>query len=265
MLKQLYPHKRDIRIEFKEKEHEYIVDGSSNGYISVTTVIKLFFPKFDADRIIDNWMKNQYKWKYNKYYGKTKDEIKTEWKEKGNYSASLGTLLHASIENYYNQLNLSIDTMIEKEYNYFLDFHQNINSTLIPFRTEWYIFDEDYQIAGSIDMVYQDHFNKYHIYDWKRTLGLKKQNPFQQGFYPFQELDDSNWNHYSLQLNLYKYILEKKYNIFIESMNLVCLHPSNDTYIIEQVPNLQPLIQKMLNHYYEHRNDFIQQLEKKDI
>jgi len=107
-------------------------------------------------------------------------------------------------------------------------------------------------------MIYIDNNNKYHIYDWKRTLGIKKTNPFKQGFYPFQDMDDVNFNHYSLQLNMYKYILEKNYNIEIESMNLVCLHPSNDSFIIEPVPNLQYRIQRMLDYYILNKNDILQ-------
>jgi hypothetical protein len=252
MLKIINKHTRDSHIQFFEKEHKYVIDGDEN-YISVTTLIKSFFPKFDADGVIHNWMKNPQKWLTNKYYGKTKEEIKQEWKEKGEQSASLGTLLHLSIENYYNQIPQTIESIIEKEYYMFESFHTQISQSLIPYRTEWYVYDTDYNIAGSIDMVYKDNENKYHIYDWKRTVELKKKNPFQQGFYPFQDMEDTNYNHYSLQLNLYKYILEKNYNISIQSMNLVCLHPANQTFIIESVPDIQLRIQKMLQFYKDNK------------
>lgn len=258
MLKSINKHIRDDRILFKELEHEYIIDNSNDKYISVTTLIKSFFPKFNADLIIDNWMNNPQKWIHNKYYGKTKEEIKEEWSSKGSQSASLGTLLHLSIENFYNQTSQTIDPSIEKEYQYFLDFQSNhVLSNLIPYRTEWYIFDEDYKIAGSIDMVFKDNDNKYHIYDWKRTIGIKKNNPFKNGFFPCHDLDDSNYNHYSLQLNLYKFILEKNYDITIESMNLVCLYPSNSSFIIEHVPNLQFKIKLMLDYFQSHLHEII--------
>ena len=40
-----------------------------------------------------------------------------------------------------------------------------------------------------------------------------------------------NYGHYALQLNTYKYILEKRYNKVVKELYLLCLHPNNPTYI----------------------------------
>ena len=40
-------------------------------------------------------------------------------------------------------------------------------------------------------------------------------------------LPDSNFWHYSLQLNIYKAILEEKYGKKVKEVYLVCLHPDN--------------------------------------
>ena len=42
--------------------------------------------KFNANKIIDNMMKSP-NWSKNKYYGKTKEEIKALWKENGQEAA----------------------------------------------------------------------------------------------------------------------------------------------------------------------------------
>ena len=44
----------------------------------------------------------------------------------------------------------------------------------------------------------------------------------------------TNFFHYSLQLNVYKRILEKNYNKKVKEMFLVCLHPENfnNSYLI---------------------------------
>jgi len=245
-----HSHARDERIQFREADHQYIVDGDDHRYISVTTLIKSFFPTFDADRIIDHWMNHPHKIP-EKYAGKTKEEIKQEWAEKGQHSASLGTLLHATIENFYNEVEQTIHEDIKTEFEFFMDFHKTLPEHWIPYRTEWYVFDEDYEVAGSIDMIYKDSLTQtYHIYDWKRTIELKKQNIFQRGFYPCQDMEDVNKNHYSLQLNMYKYILEKKYGICIESMNLICLHPQNLSFHVETVSDIQSKIKIMLEHYH---------------
>ena len=54
-------------------------------------------------------------------------------------------------------------------------------------------------------------------------------------------LPDTNYWHYSLQLNTYKRILEQKYGKKVTDMYLVCLHPnnSNSNYLRLKVPDLQ--------------------------
>jgi hypothetical protein len=51
-------------------------------------------------------------------------------------------------------------------------------------------------------------------------------------------LPNSNYWHYSLQLNMYKRILEKNYNKKIKDMFLVCLHPNNNRFLRIKLKNL---------------------------
>ena len=59
---------------------------------------------------------------------------------------------------------------------------------------------------------------------------------------PVSHLGDTPFSRYCLQQNLYRYILETKYVGLpgpIESMSLVQLHPSLDSYKIIVVPDMQ--------------------------
>ena len=69
MLKSLHSHERDKNIFFEEKGHIYTINGDK-GYTSVTTWLKQFFNKFDAEKIINRMMKSP-KWPESKYYGMT--------------------------------------------------------------------------------------------------------------------------------------------------------------------------------------------------
>ena len=40
---------------------------------------------------------------------------------------------------------------------------------MIPWRSEWVIFDSESKIAGAIDMVYKKKDGTFAIFDWKRT------------------------------------------------------------------------------------------------
>jgi hypothetical protein len=102
-LAKLHPHERDERIEFDEGPHIYYIDGSSEGYISCTTWNHSHFEHFNADKIIDKMMSSSSWQPGNKYYGKTKDEIKAMWDKNRDESASAGTKMHYDIECYYNE------------------------------------------------------------------------------------------------------------------------------------------------------------------
>ena len=100
-------HPRDKSVKFEEKTHVYTIDNEK-GFTSVTSLVHMCFPKFDADKIIDKMM-SSWRWKQNKYYGKTKQEIKDEWKKNGTESANAGTNMHLMIEQFYNDLPISVD------------------------------------------------------------------------------------------------------------------------------------------------------------
>ena len=122
LLKDKNAHNRDKNIVFYEAGHKYLVNGKS-GYRSVTTIVKNAFEKFNADKIIDNMM-NSENWEKNKYFGKTKDEIKTIWKNNGQEAAKMGTAMHAMFEYYYNNIKPEIIKSYEgtKEHSYFMNF-----------------------------------------------------------------------------------------------------------------------------------------------
>lgn len=214
---------RDSRIEFIEESHKYIVDGNPNT-ISVSELISKFFPEFDSK----HWAPIKAKQR-----GITTEEILNEWELKRDEAAQLGTNLHKEIENYYNELPYNDEL---PGFKHFLEFKEKY-STMEKFRTEWRIFDEELMVAGTIDMVYYNSSkDSYYMFDWKRSEKVVDQfgNPLRPDFdYAFGELghlSDNSFNKYSLQLNIYKHILEKRYGIKISSMNLLVLHPNYDTY-----------------------------------
>lgn len=241
MLSIKYPHVRDKNISFQEYGHIYTINGKRD-FKSVTTWVKNHFSKFDSNAVIDKMM-NSPKWTNNKYYGKTKEEIKQEWKTSGDLAANLGTEMHKMFENYYNGIPVSTSGI---EYSYFETFISDFPN-LKPFRSEWMVYDEELHLAGSIDMIFINDDNTLSIYDWKRCKSLDKATNFNQyAFEPISYMPDTNYWHYSLQLNTYKLILERNYGFIIKDMYLICIHPELDsTYQKHEVfpMNMTPLIE----------------------
>ena len=232
-LAKINPHERDAAISFDEGPHIYTINGDSS-FTSVTTWNHSHFKEFDADLIIDKMMKSK-KWPNSKYFGKTKEEIKAGWKKNALSASTAGTKLHYDIECFYNQCHNNNDSV---EYGYFMNFYKQY-SDLKPFRTEWMIWDEALKLAGSIDMVFEDLDGSLLIYDWKRCKEIKKFNNYDSAITPcIEHLPDSNFWHYSLQLNTYKAIIEKNYGRTVSGLYLVCLHPNKDNYRRIKVPDL---------------------------
>jgi hypothetical protein len=220
-------HPRDQFISFEEGPHIYTVCGERGTYTSVTTWNHGHFSKFDADKVIDNMMKGK-NWNdpNYKYYGMTREQIKAMWDKKRDSSAGSGTVMHYDIECYYNNMDVSNDSI---EFRYFKNFVRDFPE-LKPYRTEWMVYYEEMKLSGSIDMVFENPDGTLQIYDWKRVQEIRYEDTFGNKFAETEcigHLPDTNFWHYSLQLNTYKKILEDKYGKKVTALYLVCLHPEN--------------------------------------
>ena len=248
-LAKLNAHPRDARIEFEESTHIYTVDGDSN-YMSVTTWNHHHFPKFDSKKIISqivNSRKHKTDPEY-KYYMMTAEQIEAMWNANRDGASSSGTNMHYDIECYYNQVEVTNDSI---EYAYFRKFLEE-NPHLLPYRTEWMIYHEDLKIAGSVDMVYRNPDGTLLIYDWKRCKEIVKTNAYGSTATTecVRHLPDTNFWHYALQLNTYKTIIEDKYGAKVVGLCLVCLHPdnANGSYQIIEVPFLEKEIAELFDY-----------------
>ena len=246
-LANLNPHERDSHILFDEGPHVYTIDGDSD-FMSVTTWNHSHFPHFDADKIITNMM-NSKKWSQSKYFGQTIGEIKAGWNKNGQEASKAGTKMHYDIECFYNEEDVEVEEDCV-EWKYFEKFEEEIGQNLEPYRTEWMIWDKELKFAGSIDMIFRNPDGTLLIYDWKRCKNIKKDNRWQGATTDcISHLPDTNYWHYSLQLNTYKYLLEKNYGEKVVGMYLVCLHPNNanKSYIKIEVPDLGEEIKDLMS------------------
>lgn len=272
-LEKLNPHPRDENISFDEGPHIYTITRErlnpengekekyyDSGFTSVTTWCHSHFPHFDADKIIDKMMRSP-KWPKNKYYGKTKEEIKAEWDANRDEAARAGTKMHYDIECFYNNVIPENDSI---EYTYFQNFEEErtkvggFGEKWKPFRTEWTVYDEELRLSGSIDMIYEDENGVLKIYDWKRSKEIKKTNPWENATTEcINHFPSSNFWQYCLQLNTYKSIIERNYGKKVDELCLVCLHPDNKNgnYLRIKVPILIDEIEDLKNYRLQMLSD----------
>ena len=237
-----YPHLRDEHIQFDEPTHTYTIDGDSS-FTSVTTWNHSHFEEFNADKVIAGMMARP-NWPDNKYYGQTPEEIKAGWEKNRVTAAAAGTLLHYDIECFYNNVPVENDSV---EYAQFIRYQVEHAKDFTPYRTEWTVWDKELKLAGSIDMVYELPDGTLMIYDWKRSKGIIRNKRFETHSTTecIKHLPDTNFWHYSLQLNTYRAILERNYGKKVSKMCLVCLYPGQKSFKLFEVPPLDEEIEQL--------------------
>jgi len=138
--------------------------------------------------------------------------------------------MHYDIECFYNGLDVSNPSI---EYAYFQKFVADF-PWLEAYRTEWTVYHEELKVSGSIDMVFRDtRDGTFYIYDWKRSKEIKYDDSFCDYAVggALAGVPNLNYWHYSLQLGIYKAILEEKYGLRVAGMFLIVLHPDNSEYM----------------------------------
>ena len=253
LLSEKNKHPFDSRITFQEEGHKYWIDGDSKDLISATTFIHSFFGHFDADKAIKDILKSEkYKDPTYKYFNMTYENIKKQWDDNGKKASNDGTIMHANIEHFYNGLEVKDNS---SEFKQFLSFYKD-HPDLKMYRTEWMIFSEVLRITGSVDAVFKNKDGTLSIGDWKRSKQISF-NSFgnKTGKFPFQHLEDCNFYHYSLQLNLYKIILEKFYNQKVKELFLVILHPDNPDEKYIKIP--VDIMEKEANYLLDYRKNML--------
>lgn len=243
---------QDEDIEFFAKEHIYVYKKFIQ-LKTVSDIISMFFRKFDS---ID--------WSRKKALENGISQIcqLEEWDSKGAESREVGTYLHEQIHKYlvretpdftyhfqYNGEEVHVDKMVDisREYTYFKKFLNEEN--IVPFRTEWQIFDPALRIAGTIDFLGRNG-SGFDLYDWKRSDKIDRNaTVWNYGINGLESVPDTRYYHYCLQLNMYKYILEKNYNIAINKMYLVVLHPVYNTYQKIEVPSMGKAVHSIVEYY----------------
>lgn len=230
---------KDPKFIFDEPSHRYTYEGDQ--FISVTTFLHHFKSEFDAD-----------KWAQIKadQEGITKEEMLARWKEKSDNSCILGTKVHSYIEYFYNGENPVKPTEkdVLSRVDKFHRVHESRLHKLTPLAQELRVFSKKWKIAGTIDaLFYKGDF--LYVLDWK-TNGLFKtanhpKGCYQKLKYPFDDMYDNEHSLYSLQLSLYRLILEE-YGIETHDSFLIHIGPDDEAQVYKAM-DVRDKLKKYLN------------------
>nr|DAW74661.1 MAG TPA: ATP dependent helicase [Bacteriophage sp.] len=202
-------------IKFNEETHTYTKDKKR--LTPVSYVLKNFVEEFDSDKMSALVSIKR---------GVSQSVILQEWEDNKNRACELGTKVHLFGELYCRDRSLKptngYEEAIVKWYSTKPDY---IETTFL----ELQMFSDALGIAGTSDMVfYNTKTGKFKILDFKTNVDLFKNYKGKKMLKPFDNLLDSPYNKYQLQLSLYQILFEQT-GYEVESRALVWIKP-NGTY-----------------------------------
>jgi len=116
-------------------------------------------------------------------------------------------------------------------------FHNFYNDTvakgkLIPVKSELVIGDIDLMLCGMVDQLFwNERYQCYQIWDWKTNTKLRMKSDYGNKMKgSLYMLDDCEFNTYSLQLSVYKKIIEMNTNIKLGESSIVWFNEENQNY-----------------------------------
>jgi hypothetical protein len=242
-------------IKFNDADHTYTVGDII--LTSVTTMLKSLKPEKDWDTIA---------FKYSLKNGETAEYWKLKWKQEGLMGREKGSMFHLyaedSIDNKIyippiDKINLIQEqcSLVEVEMEKALKkitlmwdvFWFQAKENLVPIRSEFITGDVELGIGGMIDQLFWNKkMKEIQVWDWKTNKVIKKHNKYQSFTEPISHLDECEYNEYSLQLAIYKYILEKNLGLKIGNCYIGHFNENNDTYKVLKTRDMEREVQTLL-------------------
>jgi len=191
----------DGKIGFIEESHQYIHIETGEILTSVTTVIGKYKQPFDSDY----WSKKKADER-----GVNQQVILDEWETKKNRACDMGTYIHNGLEDAFNGNLHELDSKLYAKSSIANQFTREVILTkkIEPILIEPILYDVDLGIAGQMDLFGKTSKGNF-VFDYKTNEELKMKNFYSNMNRPFEKMDDCNWNHYQIQLNTYRELLEK--------------------------------------------------------
>jgi ATP-dependent exoDNAse (exonuclease V) beta subunit len=241
-------------IKYVDSTHIYFNENGDE-YTSVTRLVKKYEPYKDWDEIAKN---------YAKKHKKDVEEVKAQWKKAKDDSIDRGHSYHKDQEAKYPEGPITIgdkttyvytsplvdDVKVSKDL-------KNLPDGIYP---ELIVYSDRYKVAGQADYV-EKYNNTLIVHDYKTNKVIEEESykHWKTGHRmmspPLNNLMDSNYWHYALQLNIYMFFL-KSHNPGCSIGDMILKHYGHDLDFWGNpkiknytLPNLQSDVKRMLDHY----------------
>lgn len=247
---ELYTNFNDII--YYDEPHKYYVKDEQ--YISVTTLIHKYQEPFDEDY----WSE----FKANEY-ALTKEEVLRAWRFINRKGTMKGSIIHDYVENLLlNKIfkypkndiikEFGFDPIL-KEYeitkNHVNNFYEVSKNKLIPVKTELVVYDKIAKIAGMLDILfYNVTAGEFQIWDNKTNKKLTTENKEQRLKGDLCLLEDCDLEIYSLQLQLYKKLIERNTSIKLGKSYIIWFSHNNEDFKIIECKDREYYVNQIIDN-----------------
>jgi hypothetical protein len=226
------------QIVFDAEKHRYYLDGKE--LTGVTKYLSQFQVPFDREsaalRVANREVRSV-------------DSILAEWNANYKASIELGIKVHQHIKDTLDDKLSFTDPFLSfndeiPEIQAFNRVWSRFKDAVEVISKEWIVGDADLGMAGTIDLFLFSHVTgQCHIWDWK-TGKFDTSNQWQNLLPPFHNFDASKLNIYSLQISLYRLIVERNtYDMNLGDSYIVHLSADGLAYIHKAVDFRPQLIE----------------------
>lgn len=226
-------------IIFDQASHSYTYHGAP--LTSVSRIVSQLKPPFDREGIAAKTAIKR---------GVGVATVLAEWDKARDMSMARGKRVHEWIaQRLLDRLPAQTDMFLAlnqrlPEMDAFERFWNEKPNETPVIQVEWVVGDAELEIAGTVDAVLNGPYQQPSIFDWKTGKDFKTENRFQKLLPPFDDLDDCDLSSYSLQLSLYRLIVERNTPNHLGDSYIVHL-TSEGEYIIHKALDLR---ERLLNY-----------------
>lgn len=230
------------KIVFEPDRHTYTYKRRS--LISVTTLLKWVVPEFETEKMLK---RQAYR------TNRSVEDIRKEWDTKRDEGLDKGTRVHNYVENVMEGNDISCMKELNDHIHEMQQFdvawarlREKLKAQL--YKKEWTIGDVEYGVAGRVDAIISMHLRDKPVkclFDWKTGKFMTRKYAREYLLPPFDDLPNCEEVKYSIQLSLYRLIIDKNSDENIHSCYIMHL-PADGKYQLYNAIDLRDRIKDWL-------------------
>lgn len=216
-------------IKQKSWNNKLDVDAKGGKWYNISAMLNVLEKPFDEVKVAT--MCHEKATPGTKYWGMSVEEIIQSWRTKCSIAADRGMNLDTYIQSVLHNKPKPIieDEVLKNKCNQFERLKVDIIEPHLDFiGSEIWLNSSKFGFRGRLDALFEVRNTDFlTIFDWKNNEEMRY-NSFEKMLGPCDFLQKSDQNRYTIQLYMYKYLLEQEFNLKVKGVRIA--HITQDAY-----------------------------------